>query len=67
MALNVRLTPDAERVLAELAEAEGLSKNDVVNRAVLDHGARVLREREVRDLARRAISDYGPLLDRLAQ
>ncbi len=67
MALNIRLTPEAERVLAELAQSEGISKNDVVNRAVLDHGSRVLREREVRELARRAIADYRPLLDRLAQ
>jgi uncharacterized protein (DUF1778 family) len=67
MALNVRLTSEAERVLAELAESEGISKNDLVNRAVLDHGSRVLREREVRELARRAIADYRPLLDRLAQ
>jgi hypothetical protein len=67
MAMNVRLTEEAERVLAALAAQDGVSKNDEINRAILDRGARRSRETDVRTLARDAIKDYGPLLDRLAQ
>ncbi|HEX2704450.1 MAG TPA: hypothetical protein VHM65_01735 [Candidatus Lustribacter sp.] len=67
MAINVRLSPEAEQVLTDLAAAEGLSKNDVINRAILEKGARAIRSRDVRDLARAAIADYATLLDRLAQ
>ena len=67
MAMNVRLTEEAERVLAALAEEDGVSKNEEINRAILDRGARSSREKDVRALAREAIKDYGPLLDRLAQ
>lgn len=67
MAMNVRLTEEAERVLTALAETEGVSKNEEINRAILDRGARLSREKEVRALARDAIKAYGPLLDRLAQ
>lgn len=67
MAMNVRLTDEAERVLAALAEQDGVSKNDEINRAILDRGARRSREKDVRTLARDAIKEYGPLLHRLAQ
>ena len=67
MAMNVRLSEEAERVLTSLAETEGVSKNEEINRAILDRGARLSREKDVRSLAREAIKDYGPLLDRLAQ
>jgi hypothetical protein len=67
MALNVRLTEEAERVLAALAEEDGVSKNEAINRAILDRGARSSRQKDVRALARDAIERYGPLLDRLAQ
>ena len=67
MAMNVRLTPEAERVLTALAEEEGISKNEEINRAILDRGSRLSHEKDVRTLAREAIKDYGPLLNRLAQ
>lgn len=67
MALNVRLTPDAERALASLASDEQISKNEAINRAILDRAARQSQETEVREPARRAIAAYGPLLDRLAE
>jgi hypothetical protein len=67
MAMNVRLTEEAEHVLAALAEEDGVSKNEEINRAILDRGARVSRQKAVRALAREAITSYGPLLDRLAQ
>ena len=67
MAMNARLSDEAERVLTALAETEGVSKNEEINRAILDRGARLSRDKEVRTLARAAIKDYGPLLDRLAE
>lgn len=67
MAMNVRLTEEAERVLTALSEEDGVSKNEEINRAILDRGARLSREKDVRALAREAIASYGPLLDRLAQ
>jgi len=67
MALNVRLTDDAERALAAIAAQEQISKNEAINRAILDRAARTSQQAEVRRLARQAIADYGPLLDRLAE
>ncbi len=67
MALNIRLTDDAERALEALAKQEQMSKNEVVNRAILDRAARRSQSTEVRQLARQAIDDYGPLLARLAE
>ena len=67
MAMNVRLTEDAERVLSALAEQDGISKNAKINRAILDRGVRRSREKDVRTPAREAVRDYGPLLDRRAQ
>lgn len=67
MAMNLRLSPDAERALDALAAEERISKNEAVNRAILELAARRSQEAEVRDLARKAIADYGPLLARLAE
>ena len=67
MAMNVRLTDEAERVLTALANEDGISKNEEINRAILDRGSRLSRDKDVRALARAAITDYAPLLDRLAQ
>jgi hypothetical protein len=67
MEMNVRLTEEADRVLTALAEEDGVSKNEEINRAILDRGARLSRQKDVRVLAREAIKEYGPLLDRLAE
>ena len=67
MALNVRLSEDAERALEALAAQEQISKNEAINRAILDRAARQSQQADVRRLARQAIDDFGPLLDRLAE
>ncbi|KNX36138.1 CopG family transcriptional regulator [Luteipulveratus halotolerans] len=67
MAINVRLTDEADRVLTTLAEQQGISKNDAVNRAIIEQGARSAQREDVRRLAQKAVRNYGPLLDRLAQ
>jgi uncharacterized protein (DUF1778 family) len=67
MAMTLRLTDEQDRVLTELAAAEGISKQDAAVRAILERSSRLAKDSEVRRLAREAIRDYGPLLDRLAQ
>ncbi len=65
--MTLRLTDEQDRALTELAAAEGISKQDAVVRAILERSSRLAKDSEVRRLAREAIRDYGPLLDRLAQ
>jgi len=67
MAMNVRLSDDAERAFEALAAQEQISKNEAINRAILDRAARNSQQAEVRQLARAAIQNHGPLLDRLAE
>jgi predicted transcriptional regulator len=67
MMLNVRLTDDAERALEAIAADEQISKDEAINRAILDLAARTTQRAEVRRLARQAMADDGPLLDRLAE
>ena len=65
--MTLRLTDEQDRVLTELAAAEGISKQDAVVRAISERASRLAKDADVRRLARDAIRDYGPLLDRLAQ
>ena len=65
--MTLRLTDEQDRILTDLAEAEGVSKQDAVVRAITDRASRQSKDAQVRRLARQAIQDYGPLLDRLAQ
>jgi len=67
VALNIRLTEAEEKALSELAVAEGVSKNDVVRRAILDRHARTIRRSDVHDATSWAREHYRGLLDRLAQ
>ena len=67
MAMTLRLTDEQDRMLTALAAAEGISKQDAVVRAIVERSSRLAKDAEVRRLAREAIRDYGPLLDRLAQ
>jgi quercetin dioxygenase-like cupin family protein len=65
--VNKSATDDQDRMLTLLAESEGISKQEAVIRAIAERSARIAKDAEVRRLAREAIRDYGPLLDRLAQ
>ena len=67
MSMTLRLTEAQDRALTELAAVEGVSKREAVVRAIEDRAARIAQDRQVRELARAAIADHGPLLDRLAQ
>jgi hypothetical protein len=67
VALNIRLSESEEAALTELATAAGVSKNDVVRRAILDLHARTIRRNDVTEATTWAREHYRNLLDRLAQ
>jgi predicted transcriptional regulator len=67
MSMTLRLTDDQDRILTELARAQGISKNEAALRAIAAEHRRTDRQQEIRRLTADAIEEYGPLLDRLAQ
>jgi hypothetical protein len=67
MSMTLRLSEEDDHLLTALANAEGISKQEAVIRAVTEKAARLEKDHEVRQSAREAIARYGSLLDRLAQ
>lgn len=67
MAMTLRLTPEDERVLARLAEAEGVSKQEATVRAIREAASRRLRRDQLAALSATARDRYADLLDRLGQ
>ena len=67
MAMTLRLTPDDERALAQLAEAQGVSKQEATVRAIHEAASRRLRRDKVAVLSAAARERYADLLDRLGQ
>lgn len=65
--MTLRLTPDDERVLTLLAEAEGVSKQEATVRAIREAASRRLRRDKVAELSATARERYADLLDRLGQ
>lgn len=65
--MTLRLTPDDERILAELADAEGISRQEATVRAIREAAARRGHERAVKDLSASVRGRYADLLDRLGQ
>ncbi len=65
MALTFRTDPEIDRALAALAEAEGVSRQEILRRAVLDRHERRGHTRRVEDSAQRMIGEWGDVLDRL--
>jgi len=65
MALTLRTDTELDAALAALAEREGLSRQEVIRRAVLDRLA-ALEHREAVERSGRAQADrWADLLDRL--
>lgn len=63
--MTVRMTPEQDAMLTELAKRWGVSKNEAIVRAV-DVAARDdSRTREVSDISREMKKRWGPVLDRL--
>lgn len=67
MAMTLRLTPDDERILGELADAEGVSRQEATVRAIREAAARRGHERAVQELSASARVRYAELLDRLGR
>lgn len=65
--MTLRLTPEDEKALALLAEADGVSKQEATVRAIREAAARRIREDKIRRLSAEARSRYSDLLDRLGQ
>lgn len=65
--MTLRLSPEDDKALARLAEADGISKREAAVRAIREAAARRVREDEVRTLSMTARQRYAGLLDRLGQ
>ncbi|MDQ3358223.1 MAG: ribbon-helix-helix protein, CopG family [Actinomycetota bacterium] len=65
MALTFRTDAEVESALAALAAAEGVSRQEILRRAVLDRYERQGHTRRVEDSAQRMIEEWGDVLDRL--
>lgn len=65
MAMTLRTDDELERALEELAAREGLSKQEVIRRAVLDRHARAGHRERVDQAAEAAVERWGDVLDRL--
>lgn len=65
MAMTLRLTEEESRRLAELAAAEGRSKQEIVRSALADRWARQHREQQLDEVLQRVVPRYRGLLDKL--
>ncbi|RMI06922.1 hypothetical protein [Cellulomonas triticagri] len=64
MARTLRLSGEAEIAVARIAEAEGISQNEAINRALLDYAS---KRSAVRDaLIASIVVEDAAILDRLA-
>lgn len=67
MAMTLRLDPDDEQVLEDLARAQGVSKHEAATRAIRDAGSRRLHESRVSELSASARERYADVLRRLGE
>lgn len=65
MALTLRTDEELERALTTLAEQEGLSRQEIIRRAVLERYERAGHRARVEDSAQRMADRWGDVLDRL--
>lgn len=65
--MTLRLTTEDERALAQLAEAEGISKQEATVRAIREAAARRGHEARVHELSTRGRERYAEVLDRLGR
>ena len=65
MALTLRTDEELDRVLSELAEAEGLSRQEIIRRAVLERYARSGHRARVDAIASEVLVEYAEALERL--
>jgi predicted transcriptional regulator len=65
MAFTLRTDEEMERALDELVKDEGLSRQEIIRRAVLDRYERAGHAKKVEDSTDRMIDRWGDVLDRL--
>lgn len=65
MALTFRTDDALDAALAALSEAEGVSRQDVIRRAVMDRYERSLHVSRVEDATDQAMARWGDVLHRL--
>lgn len=65
MAFTLRTDAELDAALAELAEAQGLSKQEVVRKAVLDMRQRTQHKARVTEASASSRDRWGDVLDRL--
>jgi predicted transcriptional regulator len=67
MAMNLRLTEDQDRTLQALADAQHVSKQEAIIRAIEAEAGRLSVAGDVKEWTDFALERYSGLLDRLAQ
>lgn len=65
MALTLRTDEELERALDALAEDEGLSRQEIIRRAVLERYERAGHARRVAASTERMVERWGDVLERL--
>jgi predicted transcriptional regulator len=65
MAMTLRIDDELERALSELAEAEGLSRQEVIRRAILERHQRAGMHERVSGAMDHVMDRWGDVLDRL--
>ncbi len=65
MAMTLRTDDELDRALTELAEAEGISRQEVIRRAVFERRDRAGHRARVDAIASEVIVEYAEALDRL--
>ena len=65
MALTVRTDQQLDDALDALAESEGISKQEIIRRAVMERYERAGHHGRVEDSARRMTERWGDVLERL--
>lgn len=67
MAMTLRLSPDDAAVLAQLADVEGRSQNEVMIHALHDYAERRGREQLLEKVIDAQLPRYAEALERLGQ
>jgi predicted transcriptional regulator len=65
MAMTLRLSDEENSRLAELAEAEGRSKQEIMRLALAERWARLQKEQQLAEVLSRVLPRYQGLLDRI--
>ncbi|MDQ3530025.1 MAG: ribbon-helix-helix domain-containing protein [Actinomycetota bacterium] len=65
MAMTVRTDDEMERALDVLVDREGLSRQEIIRRAVLERYERAGHAQRVNDSADRMLERWGDVLERL--